>query len=105
MPRVVPSQVVALIDDMFHFARAQSSGQIIELAASHSPRVAALVNVVEQIPSELLVMDGHAFALYVASIAALKDALGKWQSVQANYRLINVAGPGVLKHVTHDSRA
>lgn len=80
MPRIVPSQIVELIDQMFPWAKEQPDLKEKRLSVSRSESfsVAALINLVEQIPQELLVLHSHPYAALIASTAALKTALEIW---------------------------
>jgi hypothetical protein len=55
MSRVIPSQAVALIDQIYPWAaNPDSGGHELNPGASNSSSVAVIVDIVEQIPSELL---------------------------------------------------
>jgi hypothetical protein len=81
MPRVVPSQVVTVIDSMFRWAATQVEGQgeRIQLHRDNSSRLAAVLALVQQIPQELLVLDDTKYSELVASIAAIQDIIPMWQ--------------------------
>jgi hypothetical protein len=82
MPRVVPSQVVALIDRMFPAAQRQLQGDpnpfILDL--SHVGAASAIIEVVEQIPNELLPLDAGDYATLIASVTTIRGAIPLWQS-------------------------
>jgi hypothetical protein len=77
MPRVVPSQVVEFIDAVFPFAR---SRQQYNVDIQYKDRVTALLRLLEELPDELLVMDGAEYNRFVLSVSTLKSTLdlGDW---------------------------
>ncbi len=62
MPRVVPSQVVELIDKLFPSARNQAEGQEFVLSIGNSNQLAAILDLTQQIPPELLVINSDQYA-------------------------------------------
>src|SRR5712692_631912 len=70
MTRVVPSQVVALIDQMF--PGAQGNWDLYPGFESHFMAIIALV---EQIPPELITLDGSSYGALVASVEVLRNAV------------------------------
>ena len=77
MPRVVPSQVVEFVDAVFPFAR---SRQQYNVDIQYKDGVTALLRLVEELPDELLVMDGAEYNRFVLSVSTLKSTLdlGDW---------------------------
>jgi hypothetical protein len=65
MPRVVPSQVVEFIDGVFPFARSQTRYNV---DVQFKDRVMALLRLIEELPSELLTMDGAAYNSFVLGL-------------------------------------
>lgn len=80
MPRVVPSQVVKLIDQLFPQARTEIEGQYYALGREHFERVAAVLELVQQIPPELIVLDGNQYAEFMSGVAAIRIATQVWQA-------------------------
>lgn len=80
MTRVVPSQVVDLIDKLFPTAKAEQPGNPIRLNFDSLAAVTPLVRLLEQIPSELLVMNATQYAEYVSSVAALNSHIRVWET-------------------------
>jgi hypothetical protein len=76
MPRVVPSQVVAFINNLW-----PTSGDLNNLHRGQAGQLSGLVNLVDQIPSELLVMDAASYALFVCGRAHISQKLATWVSV------------------------
>jgi hypothetical protein len=84
MPRVVPSQVVTVIDRIFRGAAQPNREKLRwELDVSQSESLAVIVELVEQIPSELITLEGDEYAAFAASLRALKHALDLWPTAPA----------------------
>lgn len=84
-PRILPSQVVAFIDRAFPSARAQleqpdNPTRQWDVEAGHSRTLAALVDLVEKIPSQLLELDSERYLELLMGLAAIRTAIGTWQS-------------------------
>jgi hypothetical protein len=99
MPRVVPSQVVSFIDQVFPWLRAPGSGNT--LARVHAGEAAGLLELVDRIPEELLTLSGGEYNELVCSVAAIRDRLALWQN-QQNLNIDLNLGPmfGALNPVT-----
>jgi hypothetical protein len=93
MPRVVPRQVVELIDRIFGLAireeKPTTSGLTLEL--NHAAHMAAIVDLASQIPAELLPVDSDRYAEFSASIAALRVAQQMWEA-HGSYTLKKMPG-------------
>lgn len=61
MARVVPSQVVELIDKLFSSANFEKK---FSLDYSHTPQLAAIVSLVKQIPPELIALTGNSYVKF-----------------------------------------
>jgi hypothetical protein len=80
MPRVVPSQVVAFIDQTFPWLKSPGAGAV--LAKAHAGEARGLIELVDRIPDELLTLSGNHYSEFVSSVAAIRHALGAWQNQQ-----------------------
>lgn len=80
MPRVVPSQVVAFIDQVFPWLR--TAGQGGHLSREHSGEAAGLLALIDRIPEELLTLAGSEYGEFVCSVSAIRDKLVLWQNQQ-----------------------
>ncbi|HKQ03877.1 MAG TPA: hypothetical protein VJ464_02000 [Blastocatellia bacterium] len=81
MGRVLPSQAVALIDSIFPWAvQVDGTTGNVTLNVGQSGIVAVIVNAVEQIPSELITLEGNDYAAFFSSLTTLKHALEMWPS-------------------------
>lgn len=80
MPRVVPSDVVRFIDQVFPWLRAPSPGAA--LAKEHSGEAAGLLALVDKIPEELLTLTGSEYGEFVCSVSAIRDKIALWQNQQ-----------------------
>lgn len=87
MPRVVPSQVVDLIDRIFPWAT-QPQGKTEPLQFGHSRQVSVIVDYVEQVPPELISLEGNEYAMFAASLSTLRHALEVWP-IQGGIYVVN----------------
>lgn len=78
MPRVVPSQVVRYVDQVFPWA-ADSQTKPAQLDFTHSSRVSAIVALAESVPEHLLVLNDEQYADYVAQVAVLRSRIPMWE--------------------------
>jgi hypothetical protein len=74
MARILPSQVVSYIDSAFLFASSQQARQEIGLDAGSANQVAALLELLDKIPGELVSLDEQPSVEFFASKAALHEA-------------------------------
>lgn len=73
MPRVVPSQVVAFINSLW-----PASTDLNNLHRGQAGQLSGLVDLVEQIPGELLTMDTAAYTLFICGKAHIRQKLLTW---------------------------
>lgn len=97
MPRIVPSQIVDLIDKIFPWAVNQGE-MSHSLSRNECYSVAALVDLVEEIPQELLFMPNQSYAAFISALAALKIALQTWP--HKDLELEKIHGFGNINPVT-----
>lgn len=91
MPKVVPSQVVELIDKMFSWAASdQSAKDGTFLEYPHAAFIAPIVELVNQIPPELITIQGDDYVALVVSSEILRTAINMWPERGPTYKL----GPG-----------
>jgi hypothetical protein len=94
MPRIVPSDVVRVLDSIFSWAKVPASvGQAPpQLDYHHLAPVAAIVELLDRVPDELLVLPPDEFAALVAGHAALRAAIRAWQSSDHRFYIAGIAG-------------
>jgi hypothetical protein len=80
MPRVVPSQVVELISKLFPQVGTEQEGRPFSLPPDQSAACLALLDLIDEIPSELLVMDSKQYMELIASVAAIRDTIETWRN-------------------------
>lgn len=102
MPRAVPRQVVALIDkllpDVIHQVNNPKKELIFDWTASD--KLAAIVDLVDEIPDELLILKDDQHNNLVASVAAIRNSLAMWR-VQGNVGALGyMSGLSKLNPVT-----
>jgi len=79
MPRVVPSQIVSLID--FHFSNAKTAQPgtgTIDL--SFSPRLSAILRLVDELPDELITVSGNDYNRLTDSVETIRNVLQMWRA-------------------------
>lgn len=81
MPRVVPSQVLRFIDQVFPWAKERSQGNAHALNISQAGQAAGLLDLVGKIPDELLIMGDESYSEFVCAVAAIREKLLFWQNL------------------------
>jgi hypothetical protein len=89
MPRVVPSQIVNLIDESFPVARERRS---FEIYPAYAPALGAIVRLVEEIPSELLMLSGPDYNRLLMGLHCLTEAVERWISRGGSEPALSVGG-------------
>lgn len=101
MSRVVPSQAVELIDSIFPQATQKGvSGDALWIASGQSEKVAVIVAVVEQIPSDLLTLGGEDYVAFASGLTTLKHALEMWPTRGSQLEIRSTPGFGNLSPIT-----
>ena len=100
MPKVVPSQVVEVIDQVFPKAKDQKDTQQGRFSVdnAHQNELAAIVELVNQIPAELIKIDPKDYTALQLAVTAIKTTLPTWNS--RNFGLDRILGYGNLNPVT-----
>ena len=82
MPRILPSQAVELIELMFPDVKRQAEGQAVsfQLSSGYVNEVAAITAIVDQIPPELITLQGKQLTQFVTCLHILKSAVVTWQT-------------------------
>lgn len=86
MPRVVPSQVVKLIDHFFPTAQAEELGGITDNVTLDTAKVGQLdtiIELVKQIPDSLITVPEHEYGLLMCSLSTVRAAIGEWNARNA----------------------
>jgi len=82
MPRVVPSDVVSFIDSVW------PNSQNNDISKNEDTPIAGLLDLTDQLPDELLVLDSTAYAEFICAKAHIRQRLSAWAN--------NPDGPGWL---------
>lgn len=100
MPKAVPSQVVAVIDQVFPNAKDQIDSQQgrFSVDRTYQNEVAAIVELFDQIPAELIKLNPKDRTALQMAVTALKTTLPIWNL--RNYGLDRIKGHGNLNPVT-----
>jgi len=85
MPRIVPSQAVPLIDRLFPHCRAENPSNVHSLTGASDSQVVAMLEIVQQVPSELINLDHDDYVEFISSIAALRYMTEVWKTDQGAY--------------------
>lgn len=105
MPRVVPTQIVEFIDQTIPQAKLQtdSGGKGFLLTRQDQHPCAALINLIDQLPGELLVLPSQHYIELVVSVAAITNSLALWKL--SDYALSKITGFGDYNPVSLIRRA
>ena len=82
MPRVVPSDVVRAIDRMFP-EMGQKPNAFPSVASGDLPSLAALVQLIQSVPEELIVLEPRRYADLIASVSFLRAVADVFQASRA----------------------
>jgi hypothetical protein len=88
MPRVVPSQVVAFMESTFYpylstdTKTREGPNAKQPMPARYMGQLEAVLSLVEQIPNELITVDGNTYTTLIASIAIIRRTLKRWETTQ-----------------------
>src|ERR1700687_1629151 len=86
MPRVVPSQVVSFIDSI----TSRQSTELVRMNSIGTGGLLAVLDLVEQIPDDLLTMDKEAYGSLIRAKGTIREILGTWTSNQnAGHKLLD----------------
>lgn len=111
MPRAVPSEVVALIDRLFPWAKQQEDSPASRrgILITESEKVAGVLELYERIPQELIRLEGQDLAALAVGIGALRDTLSRWTHLgpagRSDPSLLYIAGYSDLNPISLVRRA
>lgn len=96
----MPSQIVEVIDQIFPRARDQKDTQQDRFSVNRSDQneLAAIVELFDQIPSELILLDQNEYAALQLAVTAIKNTIPSWKL--RDYGLDRIHGYGNLNPVT-----
>jgi len=86
MPRVVPSQIVMFMEAVFppflssETETREGTNAREVMPGSYLPQLAATLTLIEQVPNELITLDGDKYAEMAANLAAMRSILKRWQT-------------------------
>lgn len=78
MSRLMPSQLVAFIDKIF--PSPEQKRKPFTLGIDRVYQLAAIVEMADKIPDELITIEGENFSNYLLSLASIRSAVSTWQS-------------------------
>lgn len=79
MSRVVPSQVVEIINSLLPFTSTQRDGESVSLDFSYAESLAGIVHLVDQIPSELIHLNDTDYINFIISVEAIRSAVKSFE--------------------------
>ena len=82
MSRVVPSQIVVLINRILSGMPASAPPHPPNLSSSQAPEISAVIDLISELPDEFLVLSGDEYSHYRVDINTLRDLLSLWKSSQ-----------------------
>jgi hypothetical protein len=92
VPRIVPSQVVALIDKVFPEAQQNLTADKFTLQRDHALGLAGIVRLVDEIPDELVRLEGERYGEFIAAVEGIRQSLETWPHQGASHRLGKIRG-------------
>ena len=92
MPRVVPSQVVSFIDGI----PSQQNSDLVRMNSIGAANLSAVLDLVEQIPDELLTMDKEAYGSLVRAKATIREILSTCRA-PAPWTALDLPLPGMRR--------
>lgn len=95
MPRVVPSQVVALIDTVWPTATQHKAADGWKLTHGHATVLAGMIRLIDEIPDELLRLDSSDYAEFITAVEGIRQSLATWPHQGAGHVLAKI--PGLYK--------
>lgn len=102
MSKVVPSQVVDMIEQIFPFAKDQKDHKNARrsIDKTYQNEMAAIVELVDQIPSELIRLDPDDYVALHLAVTAIKNTIPEWKVRNYGLEHIHGFGHGHLNPVT-----
>jgi hypothetical protein len=90
MPKVMPSQVVQTIDELFPHAKSGVGNGT--LGSGHSSMLLGVINLVREIPNELLPFESDDYARLVLALSTIESHLEIWTVRGPHGHVTNVQG-------------
>lgn len=79
MSRVVPSQVVEIINVLFPFTSTQRDGGSISLDFSYTESLAGILHLVDKIPTELIHLNDTDYTKFIINVEAIRSAVKSFE--------------------------
>ncbi|MBI5603500.1 MAG: hypothetical protein HY879_09090, partial [Deltaproteobacteria bacterium] len=90
MPRLIPSQLVTIIDKMF--PGQEQKTRPFTIGIDRVNQLAAIVEMADKIPDELITIEGEDYGNFLLSLAAIRSAVSTWQSYGHGPDLHSISG-------------
>jgi len=79
MSRIVPSQVVEIINRLFPFTSTQKDGQSVDLDYSNAGSLSGIAHLIDQIPAELITLNDTDYIDFILNVEAIKSAVKSFE--------------------------
>ena len=79
MPRIVPSQVVEIINSLFPFTSTQREGESESLDFSRAESLAGIVHIIDHIPPELIQLKDTDYINFTINVEAIRSAVKSFE--------------------------
>lgn len=80
MPRVMPSQIVQTIDELFPHAVKNATATMPFLDAQHGSRLLGILNLLKDVPDELIVLPAADYSELILAESTIEEHLAHWRS-------------------------
>jgi hypothetical protein len=97
MPRIVPSQLVSAIDNLFGPSRNELSFNVILFRDRNSVRT--LLSLLDQLPDELITVSFHEYTEFLQCQSALVSALSIWDAQGQGPAALNVGAKDPVERI------
>ncbi len=79
MPRIVPSEIVLVIEQSFPYTiKGDPNAQ---LDRSHAGSIAAIIRLVEELPEELITISGADYIQFIQAFETMRSTYGTWSTI------------------------
>lgn len=94
MPRVVPSEVREFMVACFEWLGPERTDESVVLGPEARDHAAALLTMIDQVPSELLRLSGRAYAEFVLAVEQMRHAVEYWHHEMSGHKVSTPSASG-----------
>lgn len=101
MPRVVPSEIVRIIDGYFPAWAPAAARPTVQLGIDQTGQTSAILALINKLPDELLPLSPQVYAEFIAAVEILRS---KNELTSARFAGVTFSGEPIwrLRHILHD---